>query len=72
MQASRSRNGLYLLLLVVVFAASLSFRVLNWGPAVLGNMQIRSRRSVSSPGSSQLMGKAREHRWVGPKTGERK
>lgn len=47
-------------------------RVVNWDPAVLGNVQVWSRRAVSSPRSSQLMGKAREHRWAGPKRGERK
>lgn len=41
--------------------------VVSWDPAVLGNVEACNRRSDSSTSSSQIMGKAREHRWAGPK-----
>lgn len=45
---------------------------MNWDPAVLGDVRTCNRRAVSSPRSSQLRGKAREHRWAGPRRGARK
>lgn len=58
-----------MLLLFAVVSAALG--AVNWGPAVLGNVQTSNRRALSSPVNSQFLGTAREHRWGGIQKEER-